>query len=91
MVETELAVPMPGARLWSPEHPDLYTASVSLLQDGAERLAFIVDKHNRNESEVYVLEAEHPERGPVARLKIPLRLRVGVHGNWVPAERLPRV
>jgi carotenoid cleavage dioxygenase len=53
-------------------------------------LAFIVDKHARNESEVYVLEAEHPERGPLARLQIPLRLRVAVHGNWVPAEQLPR-
>jgi carotenoid cleavage dioxygenase-like enzyme len=53
-------------------------------------LAFIVDKHARNESEVYVLEAEYPERGPIARLQIPMRLRVAVHGNWVPAEQLPR-
>jgi carotenoid cleavage dioxygenase-like enzyme len=53
-------------------------------------LAFIVDRHARNESEVFVLEAQHPERGPIARLMVPLRLRVAVHGNWVAAEQLPR-
>ena len=35
-VETELGVPMPGARLWSPEHPDLYTAAVSILRKNTE-------------------------------------------------------
>jgi beta-galactosidase len=34
--ETELAVPMPGARLWSPEHPDLYMAAVTVLRGDAE-------------------------------------------------------
>ena len=48
-------------------------------------LAFIVDQHAENQSEVFVLEAEHIEKGPLARIKVPLRLRVGVHGNWVPA------
>lgn len=51
-------------------------------------LAFIVDLHDENESEVFVVEAGHLERGPIARIKVPLRLRVGVHGNWVPAEEL---
>lgn len=52
-------------------------------------LAFVVDLHDTQLSEVFVVEAEHPERGPIARIKSPLRLRVGVHGNWVPAEQLP--
>lgn len=51
-------------------------------------LAFIVDLHDRNESEVFVVEAEHLERGPIARIEVPFRLRIGVHGNWVPAEEL---
>ena len=51
-------------------------------------LAFIVDLHDQNESELFVVEAEHLERGPVARIKVPLRLRVGVHGCWVSAEEL---
>jgi carotenoid cleavage dioxygenase-like enzyme len=51
-------------------------------------LGFIVDRHADNLSEFVLLEAEHPDKGPLARVQIPLRLRVGVHGNWVPAENL---
>jgi carotenoid cleavage dioxygenase-like enzyme len=51
-------------------------------------LGFIVDRHADNLSEFLLLEAEHPDKGPLARVQIPLRLRVGVHGNWVPAENL---
>lgn len=48
-------------------------------------LAFVMDQHDRNLSEVFVVLAERPEAGPVARIKVPLRLRSGVHGSWVPA------
>lgn len=49
-------------------------------------LAYVADLHDGPYSEVHILEAEHIENGPIVRLKLPLRLRVGVHGNWVPAE-----
>jgi carotenoid cleavage dioxygenase len=52
-------------------------------------LAFVVDLHEKNLSEMWIVEAEHLAKGAVARLEIPLRLRVAVHGNWVPAEQLP--
>jgi len=48
-------------------------------------LGFIVDRHAESLSELFILEAQHIEKGPVARVKVPLRLRVGVHGNWIPA------
>ncbi len=51
-------------------------------------LAFLVDRHDEHRTEMFVVEAAHLERGPIARIQIPLRLRVGVHGNWVPAEAL---
>jgi len=51
-------------------------------------LGFIVDQHAQNQSEVYILEAEHIERGPLARIKVPFRLRGRVHGNWIPAKAL---
>ncbi|HUN26669.1 MAG TPA: carotenoid oxygenase family protein [Steroidobacteraceae bacterium] len=51
-------------------------------------LAFLVDLHDEHQTEMFVVEAAHIGRGPVARIRIPLRLRVGVHGNWVPAEAL---
>ena len=51
-------------------------------------LAFLVDRHDEYRTEMFVVEAARIERGPIARIQIPLRLRVGVHGNWVPAEML---
>jgi carotenoid cleavage dioxygenase len=49
-------------------------------------LGYIVDRHDRNEAEFHITEAQHLEKGPVARIKVPMRLRSGVHGNWVPAN-----
>lgn len=49
-------------------------------------LAFVVDLHETMGSEIWVMAAEHPEDGPVARIEMPMRLRCQVHGNWVPAE-----
>ena len=49
-------------------------------------LAFVADLHDQFLSDVILLEAEHIDKGPIARIKIPYRLRVQVHGNWVPAE-----
>jgi carotenoid cleavage dioxygenase-like enzyme len=53
-------------------------------------LAFAVDFHETMSSEVHLLEAAHPERGPLARIKMPLRLRNQVHGTWVDEEQLPK-
>jgi len=50
-------------------------------------LAFVVDLHDVMGSEVWIVEAEYPENGPLARIEIPLRLRCQVHGNWVDAAR----
>jgi beta-galactosidase len=35
--EVHVDVPMPGASLWSPDHPNLYTAGISLMEGAAER------------------------------------------------------
>jgi carotenoid cleavage dioxygenase-like enzyme len=53
-------------------------------------LAFVVDRHDQNLAEVFVVEAAHLDRGPIARIKVPLRLRSGVHGNWVPTADLKK-
>ncbi len=52
-------------------------------------LAFIADLHDQNLSEAVIVEAEHLDRGPICRIKLPMRLRCQVHGTWVPAEALP--
>jgi carotenoid cleavage dioxygenase len=51
-------------------------------------LAYIVDRHDENQAELHVTEAQHLEKGPIARIKVPMRLRSGVHANWVPARVL---
>ncbi len=53
-------------------------------------LMFVVDVHDGIHSEVHVLEAEHPEKGPLARIVVPLRLRQQVHGCWVPESALAK-
>ena len=47
-------------------------------------LLFIVDRHESHHTEAHLLEAAHPEKGPIARIMIPYRLRSQVHGSWVP-------
>lgn len=37
-------------------------------------------------SELVVLDANDMAAGPVARVKIPLRMRMSLHGSWAPAE-----
>jgi carotenoid cleavage dioxygenase len=49
-------------------------------------LLFVVDQHDRQLSQVHLLEAEHPEKGPIARIHVPMRLRNQVHGSWVAEE-----
>jgi carotenoid cleavage dioxygenase len=53
-------------------------------------LIYISDNAETTLAEVIVLEAEHPEKGPLARIKMPIRLRAQVHGNWVAADVLEK-
>jgi carotenoid cleavage dioxygenase-like enzyme len=48
-------------------------------------LIFAVDLHDKMLSEVAIVEAGNLERGPIARIQMPFRLRCQVHGLWVPA------
>ncbi len=76
----------PGPNRTMQEHVHIASA-----QPGHEGyLMHIIDRHDENQAEVHVLEAEHIENGPIATIKIPMRLRSGVHGNWASAEALTR-
>ncbi|MDT8398148.1 MAG: carotenoid oxygenase family protein [Pseudomonadales bacterium] len=50
-------------------------------------IAVVADNHESNLGEVLIFEAEHVDQGPLATIKMPLRMRSGVHGNWVAQER----
>ncbi len=51
-------------------------------------LALVADDHQKFLSEIWVMEAADIQKGPIARVKLPMRLRNQVHGNWVEADRL---
>jgi carotenoid cleavage dioxygenase len=51
-------------------------------------LIMTVHLHDSMLAEVLVLEAGQIEKGPLARIKMPIRLRHQVHGSWVSDEAL---
>ena len=39
-------------------------------------------------SDLVILDAQHVDEGPVATIKIPVRLKYGIHGNQAPAAAI---
>ena len=56
--------------------------------EGDGYIVFVVDNVVKNLSDLVFLDAQAIEKGPVARVKLPFRLRAGLHGNWVDAAQL---
>jgi carotenoid cleavage dioxygenase len=57
--------------------------------EGEGYLVVLANRHDELRSDLLVLDAQNLEAGPVATIKLPLKLRNGLHGNWVPIELLP--
>ena len=58
-------------------------------KDAAEGDGWIVMVCNRlaeHRSDLLVFDALDIRKGPVATVKIPIRLRFGLHGNWADAD-----
>lgn len=58
------------------------------VPEGDGWLVALVDNHITNYSDLCIFEALDLSKGPIARIKLPLRLRQGLHGNWAPADRI---
>ena len=59
--------------------------------DAAEGDGFVLALLNHLETattELVILDTRRFEEGPVARVKLPVRLRMSLHGNWVPAPTI---
>ncbi|MDX9875612.1 MAG: carotenoid oxygenase family protein [Spongiibacteraceae bacterium] len=56
--------------------------------EGDGYLIALVDDLNTNYSDLVILEALRIEEGPIARLKLPFRMRSGLHGNWADRSKL---
>jgi carotenoid cleavage dioxygenase-like enzyme len=56
--------------------------------EGDGWLVALVDDHVRNYSDLCIFDALDVAKGPIARAKLPIRLRQGLHGNWAAADLL---
>lgn len=66
-------------------------AFIPAAPDAAEGEGYLVTIENdlvTQGSRLLLLRADDVAAGPVAIWQLPLRLRVGLHGNWVPAEAM---
>jgi carotenoid cleavage dioxygenase len=46
----------------------------------------VIDRHDENRSDVGVFDARSIARGPLALIRLPIRLRLAIHGCWVGAS-----
>ncbi len=51
----------------------------------------VVNRRAEHRSDLVILDAQRMDEGPIATIRIPVRLKYGIHGNWVPATTFPRV
>jgi carotenoid cleavage dioxygenase len=56
--------------------------------EGDGWLCFLQNDYDEMLSDLVLLDAQHVEDGPVATIHLPLRIRPGLHGNWVGGEQL---
>ncbi|WP_305664081.1 carotenoid oxygenase family protein [Frigidibacter sp.] len=56
--------------------------------DAPEGEGWVIALANRlveRETDLVILDAQHIDEGPVATVHLPMRLRMSLHGSWVPA------
>ncbi|MBB5984944.1 carotenoid oxygenase family protein [Sphingobium lignivorans] len=56
--------------------------------EGDGWLLVLVSRVSKNRSDLAILDAQNLAAGPVALLKLPVRVRSTFHGTWVPEETL---
>ena len=58
--------------------------------EGDGYIVVVVDNVVTNLSQLVILDAQSIDKGPIARVKLPFRLRAGLHGNWFDRSALPQ-
>lgn len=57
--------------------------------EGDGWIVMVCNRLETRTSELLLFEATNIEKGPIATAKVPVRLRFGLHGNWVSTEQFP--
>lgn len=73
----------------APEEPVFVPKSAD-ADEGEGYLLALVGRRDQNRHDLVVLDALDLAAGPIATVKLPIRLRYGFHGTWVPADELDR-
>ena len=55
--------------------------------EGDGWIVMVCNRMEEHRSDLLVFEATNIEKGPIATVKIPIRLRFGLHGNWANGGR----
>ncbi|MDR7415958.1 MAG: carotenoid oxygenase family protein [Armatimonadota bacterium] len=57
--------------------------------EGDGYLLAIANRYDERRSDLLIFDALAVAEGPLAVVRLPIKLRPGLHGSWVPAERIP--
>jgi carotenoid cleavage dioxygenase len=57
-------------------------------REGEGYLVALANRYDEMRSDLLVLDAEHLDAGPIATIRLPIKLRNGLHGNWVSGAQL---
>lgn len=55
--------------------------------EGEGYVLSIVNRRAEHRSDLVILDAQRMQDGPIATVKLPVRLKYGIHGNWLPTSR----
>lgn len=64
----------------------LFVADSETAGEDEGWLLFYAYDENRDTSDLIILNAQEPAKGPVARITLPQRVPFGFHGNWFPDQ-----
>ncbi|MGN8001495.1 carotenoid oxygenase family protein [Sphingomonas sp. 22176] len=78
-----------GVKRWAPGDAECFQEATFVPRsedapEGDGYLLALVNHLETSTTELVILESLAVDRGPVARVKLPFRLRMSLHGNWLP-------
>ena len=71
----------------APGEPLFIAAQGGSSEDDGYVLSFIYEPSTHT-SDLWIMDATALARGPVAKIKLPVRVPIGFHGVWVPGENM---
>ena len=56
--------------------------------EGDGRIVQVCDRLNDTATDLLLFDGLEIEKGPIAEIQVPIRLRFGLHGNFAPSEEI---